>query len=249
MIVVTGDLHREYDIRKLDEIAGISKVPSVVLIAGDFGGIWFDGSEDDNGVFQISEKDAAFINRLSQYPFKIISCLGNHENYDVINRLPRTSAYGGKVIRLSDNVELLDRGYVYTIEGYNILSIGGAMSMDRIYRQEHISFWMDEVISSDDIQRAFTQLKIFKNKVDFVLTHTCPLSVLEYELNNSKDDNYEAKIKFALENDPSAKLLDKVKDQILFRTWYYGHFHIDKKIISPENNVFHCLHNSWVVLP
>ncbi len=247
MIIVTGDLHRDYDIKKLDEIASISNPPSIVLIAGDFGGIWNQISKEDDRIIMLHQKDLDFIDSLSKYPFKIISCLGNHENYDVINQLPRVNAYGGKIIRLSDNVELLDRGYVYELEGYTFLSVGGAMSMDRRYRIEHKSYWAEETITEADIIKAISSLKKVNNKVDFVLTHTCPSSVLEKELSLSKKENHDyiSKIKFALENDPSVKLLESLKQKISFSEWYFGHFHVDRDFVSEYGAKYCCLFNSW----
>ena len=51
--------------------------------------------------------------------------------------LPKTEAYGGRTVKLYDNIELLDRGYVFTIEGKKIFSQGGAMSSDKQFRIEH----------------------------------------------------------------------------------------------------------------
>ncbi|MBQ8024249.1 MAG: metallophosphoesterase [Succinivibrio sp.] len=247
MIIVTGDLHRDYDIKKLDEIARISNHPSIVLIAGDFGGIWNQCSKENDGTIKLHQKDMDFIKSLSKYPFKIISCLGNHENYDVINQLPRVDAYGGQIIKLSDNVELLDRGYVYELDGYKFLSVGGAMSMDRRYRIEHKSYWSEETITEADIVRAISSLKAVNNKVDFVLTHTCPSSILEKELSLSRnaDPDYISKLKFALENDPSVKLLESLKHKINFTEWYFGHFHVDRDVISENGHKYCCLFNSW----
>lgn len=123
MIYVTGDLHRENDIDKLYKIAKLEKIPDIVLIAGDFGGIWDPVQNTENGV-EPGELDKRFLKQLSEFPFKIITCLGNHENYDAISMLPRTETYGGKIIKLTDNVEILDRGYVFTIEGKKIFSLG-----------------------------------------------------------------------------------------------------------------------------
>lgn len=59
MIYVTGDLHRENDIDKLYKIAKLEKIPDIVLIAGDFGGIWDPVQNTENGV-EPGELDSAF---------------------------------------------------------------------------------------------------------------------------------------------------------------------------------------------
>lgn len=50
MIYITGDLHRENDIEKLYKIAKLEKIPDIVLIAGDFGGIWDPVQTSLNGI-------------------------------------------------------------------------------------------------------------------------------------------------------------------------------------------------------
>lgn len=247
MIAITGDLHRNYDIEKLAKIAELPDYPSIVLVAGDFGGIWNKTTIDIHGNVVLHPDDLDFIDSLKRYPFKIISCLGNHENYDVINNLPRIDAYGGRIIRLSDNVELLDRGYVYNLEDYSFLSIGGAMSMDRAYRIEHESYWENEVINKNDIDVAFNELDKVDNNVDFVLTHTCPSSVLKSEIDslNEPDSNYKMKLRFALENDPSVIFLEEIKNKIQYSHWFFGHFHMDKIFNHKGSSKFMCLYNTW----
>lgn len=57
--------------------------------------------------------------------------------YDTISMLPQTEAYGGRTVKLYDNIELLDIGYVFTIEGKKIFSQVGAMSSDKQFHTEH----------------------------------------------------------------------------------------------------------------
>ena len=177
MIYVTGDLHRENDIDKLYKIAKLEKIPDIVLIAGDFGGIWNSVKSTENGV-EPDDHDKRFLKQLSELPFKIITCLGNHENYDAIDLLPRTEAYGGKIIKLTDNVEILDRGYVFTLEGKKIFSLGGAMSSDKQYRTEHETWWSQETIAEEEYQRSLVELAKVDFTVDAVLTHTAPSGIL-----------------------------------------------------------------------
>ena len=51
--------------------------------------------------------------------------------------LPKTDAYEGRTVKLYDNIELLDRGNVFTIEGKKIFSQVGAMSSDKQFSTEH----------------------------------------------------------------------------------------------------------------
>lgn len=65
MIYITGDLHRDNDIKKLYKIANLDKIPDIVLIAGDFGGIWDPVQNTENGV-EPGELDKSFLKQLSK---------------------------------------------------------------------------------------------------------------------------------------------------------------------------------------
>lgn len=51
--------------------------------------------------------------------------------------LHKTEAYGGRTVKLYDNIELLDGGYFFTIEGKKIFSQVGEMSSDKQFHTEH----------------------------------------------------------------------------------------------------------------
>lgn len=247
MIYITGDLHRDNDIEKLYKIANLEKIPDIVLIAGDFGGIWAPVQTTLNGI-DPGERDLRFLKKLSELPFKIISCLGNHENYDAIAILPRTDAYGGKIIKLTDNVELLDRGCVFTIEGKKIFSQGGAMSSDKRFRTEHKSWWSQETITKEEYERSLVELAKVDFTVDAVLTHTAPSGILSSLMDLFiRDPAHCAFYMQAFAHDESTKYLEKIRQDINFKHWYYGHFHEDLEF-SCEKKKFSCLYNSFTEL-
>lgn len=247
MIYVTGDLHRENDIDKMYKIAKLEKIPDIVLIAGDFGGIWDPVKNTENGV-ELGDHDKRFLKQLSELPFKIISCLGNHENYDAIDLLSRTDAYGGKTIKLTDNVEILDRGYVFTIEGKKIFSLGGAMSPDKQYRTEHSTWWSQETITEAEFQRSLAELAKVDFTVDAVLTHTAPSGILsslmDFYIRNPASCAYYMQ---AFSHDESSRYLEKIRQALQFKHWYYGHFHEDIDFTC-ENRKFSCRYNSFTEL-
>ena len=75
MIWATGDCHGNFERFKPEyfpEQAEMTK-EDIVIICGDFGGVWFGDSRDDD--------DLDWLERL---PFTLAFVDGNHENYDAI---------------------------------------------------------------------------------------------------------------------------------------------------------------------
>lgn len=131
----------------------------------------------ENGI-QPNQHDRLFLKCLSFLPLKIITYLGNHENYDTISMLPKTEAYGGRTVKLYDNIELLDRCYVFTIEGKKLFTLVGATSSDKQFRTEHEIWWPQETVTEEKFQRSLNELAKVNFKIDTVLTHTAPSWIL-----------------------------------------------------------------------
>ena len=111
MIYITGDIHREQDIHKINPrefIVGETLTEEdYVIICGDFGCIW-DGSTGDN----------FWLKWLDSLPWNTLFIDGNHENFDVLNTYPVEEYKGGKVHRIRSKIFHLRRGEVFDIDGY-----------------------------------------------------------------------------------------------------------------------------------
>ena len=117
MIYVTGDTHgnfRRFQPEYFPEQAGMTK-NDVVIIAGDFGGVWFGDSRDDET-----------LDWLERLPFTLAFVCGNHENYDALERYPVAECHGGKVHRIRPHVLHLMRGQIFKLESYRFFTMGGA---------------------------------------------------------------------------------------------------------------------------
>ena len=134
-----------------------------VLITGDFGGIW-DGSE----------RDKQTLDFFSSQPFTTLFVDGNHENFDLLNSYPVEEWNGGKVHKIRDDIIHLMRGQVFTIEGHTYFTFGGGISIDKLQRTEHVTWWREEFASFREKEEGVENLKRHNNKVDFIVTHTCP---------------------------------------------------------------------------
>ena len=209
-IYVTGDTHGSGDFYKLrkfaDEHRELTK-EDYVIIAGDFGAVWDSKTLSDD------------LKSYSELPFTVLFVDGNHENFDIINSYPIEIWHGGKVHKIKPGIIHLMRGQIFEIEGKTFLTLGGATSIDKIYRREGISWWMQEALSIEDLDRAVANLKRYNNKVDYIVTHSCGQRALLYPpLRNRK---------FQIGVYPENVLLTDIEDAANFNHWYFGHYHMD----------------------
>ena len=108
MICVTGDTHGNFlrfQSEYFPEQAGMTK-DDMVIIAGDFGGVWFGDSRDNEA-----------LDWLEKLPFTVAFVDGNHENFDALSAYPTEEWHGGKIQRIRPHVLHLIRGQVYELEG------------------------------------------------------------------------------------------------------------------------------------
>ena len=164
MIYVTGDTHANIDIAKLNT----TRFPQqkeltkndFVIICGDFGLCW-DGSH----------REMWWQDWLTAKNFTTLWIDGNHENFDMLYQFPLIDKFGGKVREIAPDIYHLDRGQVLTIDGKKIFCMGGARSVDKEYRVEHISWWKEEMPSREEMERAIVALEQNNWCVDYVITH------------------------------------------------------------------------------
>lgn len=224
-IYVTGDTHRTTDIGKLLDLSNREKFTKddYVIIAGDFGGLW-DGYKSDS--------DEEVLGIYADFPWTTLWIDGNHENFDELSQYPVEEWNGGLVQKINDSVIHLMRGQIYTIDGLKFFTMGGATSIDKMWRQEYISWWRQEMPSDSEYKSAMNNLKEHDMTVDYVITHCCSRSSLRKTLPDSKfDDELNGWFDY-LEIDMALK----------FRHWYYGHYHLDKKVDKTHT----CLYNKIV---
>lgn len=210
MIYVTGDTHADIDIGKLST----SKFPQqknltkddFLIVCGDFGLVW-DGSK----------REMYWQDWLTEKNFTTLWVDGNHENYDILYEFPLIDKFGGKVREIAPDIFHLDRGQVLTIDNKKIFVMGGARSHDKVYRKEHISWWKEEMPSNEEMERAVCALEVNNWTVDYVLTHCAPRSV-------------QSMIADWYENDSLVSFLERVRSDLNFKKWYFGHYHIDRQL-------------------
>ena len=154
---------------------------------------------------------------LDTWIFKGVS---EEEKEKIKTGYPQKAWNGGVVRELRPSVLMLERGYVFNIDGCKCFAFGGARSHDisggilqpadfntkkdaeneairwqyqgRAYRINHISWW--------------------EHKVDFIFSHECPVSDKAMIVGDGSPD--------AL-----SSYLEKVKKKVDYKKWFFGHYH------------------------
>lgn len=217
-MIITGDKHGDmYSLK--DEVGNI-------VILGDSGIDYND----------YARKDCYNIMRNSPNGF-FIGVRGNHEerpeNLPNFYKKEYCDIVKGEVYKAKklDNLIFLIDGNIYTIEGYKILVLGGAYSIDKFYRlQNNYKWFKDEQLSQEEMDNIFEKIKGVE--VDLVFSHTCPFMWQPTETfligfdQSTVDNNME-------------HFLSKVEKNITYKHWYFGHFHTDREINEKATVVFH----------
>lgn len=220
-----GDVHGSIELKKLSNknfpLARELTKDDIVCITGDAGFMW------DN-----SNETKYWDDWAEDRPFTIITCFGNHENYNAIRALPTEEWCGGIIRKVRPHVMYLENGEIFNICGQTIFVQGGAASIDKAYRKEGKSWWSQEIPSREEFEHAAQNLEKFNFNVDIIVSHTAPNSMI------NKID------RFYPQYDDVTNFLDKfIISQVNYKDWFCGHFHIDR---SFSNEHFHFLYNDII---
>lgn len=224
MIYITGDTHGQNDISKLFPASfpdgkDLTR-DDYIIICGDFGGVWYGDERDDMRLAFYEEKK-----------YTILFVDGNHENFEALNRYPVSEWNGGNVHIIRPNIIHLMRGQIFTIEEKTFFTFGGGISIDKCRRMPYVSWWPEEEPSTAEINEAFNNLEKVNYKVDYVITHAAPESIMRNEL---------CKIHPMLMVDcETEKLLNEIYQNLDFKMWFCGHYHMDSWIHSCKLQVLY----------
>jgi len=207
-----------------------------VIILGDFGFLWTPYP---------SKEELYWLNWFDQQaPWTTLVVDGNHENHERYPLLPDVDMFGSKVGRISKSVFHLRRGHIYDIPDINgshsFFVMGGARSIDKAYRTEGKSWWRDEIPTCAQFELGLQNLEVHDWKVDYIISHTGPASVIHQYLCSIKADMWDK-----TDKDPVAKYFDNVCAMTNFKRMYFGHMH--DNWVSPDGK-YHMLYNHIVDL-
>ena len=158
--LIAGDTHgnpRElYELFSEAQKAGAT----AIIQCGDFGYGWH--FQDNICSFSL------LASNLSEgYDIDFYFLDGNHENFDALYQLPIDRQTGLRsVLR---GVTHLPRGSTLKLGSKTFRAFGGANSTDRSERTEGLSWWAQELITDEDVDKA-----IVAGEADVFLSHDCP---------------------------------------------------------------------------
>lgn len=223
-VFLTGDTHGEADIAKVDAFALVAQDltrDDVLIVLGDFGLVWADPP---------SEGERRRLDWYEEQPWTTLFVDGNHENFDLLDALPVTHRYGGRVHEVRPHVVHLMRGETYHIGGHSFFVLGGAHSIDVDWRVPHRSWWPQEVPDEEERER-LAQAAREVGSVDYVLTHCPPTSCYTWYRSRfpgfwGPDDEY------------NAWLEEHVEGVVGYKRWFFGHLHMDLPLDEPHTVLF-----------
>lgn len=229
-IYVTGDIHGNPSRLSTDifpEQKEMTKKDYVILL-GDVGLIWNYKGESKN--------EKWWLDWLETKPFTTLFIDGNHENFSRLNSYEISEFCGGNARFIRPSVIHLKRGQVFNLQGKTFFTFGGAKShdirdgilepddprikkwkynYDKLFRINGVSWWKEELPLQKEMDDGFSNLQKVDNKVDYILTHCPPTSVLK-----QMDNNYGS--------DYLTDYLQKIKESVEYKKWLFGHMHINE---------------------
>lgn len=246
MLFVTGDTHADFtrfSVKRFEEQKEMTR-DDIVIICGDFGGVWDD-----------SDEERWWLKWLSEKPFTICFVDGNHENMDMLygDKFEVVDFHSGKAHKIRDNIYHLMRGYVFEFEGKKFFAFGGASSHDihdgildrndfatdedfkktykmwiwleKCFRVNHVSWWKEELPSQDEMDFGMKTLEEHGYEVDYVITHSLPQEV------NSM-------LGFRDPDTITMYFNGLLRNGLKFNQWFAGHLHINERVLGKFNILY-----------
>jgi Icc-related predicted phosphoesterase len=197
--LIVGDVHGDISFAsrmcKTAEAHGIETIIQV----GDFG-IW---DHIEEGVYFLDTLNDNSERRGVQWVF----VPGNHENYDSLEGYESTEGLRTMNGMTAIRPRILYTGKVNSWEwdGITFKAVGGAYSIDKMYRRPGSSWWEQEQLTDDELAKSESI-----GQADVLLTHDCPT----YAPFNGR-----------LKNDPDSHLHRRKMDEVVKHTQAKMHFH------------------------
>lgn len=210
-IAFMGDIHgcfREADYIYEEYIHRFPE-PDLLIQVGDYG-------------YYPSNRDSYphYWSRKFNHPVKFID--GNHENHAALFANPKAGQW-----------EYMPRG---SVDENNILYLGGAMSVDKAYRQRTGMHWSSlEELTFKDIEPVLQRDDL--EDIEIVVSHTCPSSFnmkpycSPYYADGSENKREKSRVNLQ-------KVLDVLPN---VRHWFFGHWHSSAEGELPNGGKWHML--------
>ena len=230
-VYVAGDIHGSVaDIRNI-----IAQIPNpspddYVIIAGDA------SLEYGDYIMGACKKV------MKQFPGKWIIMRGNHDNRYWRDHpdWPITENGDFKYQPKYPNILYVrDSGQISNIDGYDILFIPGAYSIDKYYRlQNGLPYEKEEQLTNTELVNLHLLAENFH--IDFIIAHTYPISIEHFVQYLFLDGINQFEVDNAMEYH-----IDKIlKVNNTWKHYFFGHMHDDKgDILGKYTMLYHTVVN------
>lgn len=224
--VVIGDTHGNHRVIS-HKVKSMDIRDTTLLHVGDFG-MGFRK-------IHVEEEELTNLNKvLESRNIHLYVIRGNHDD---------PSFFDGSWENKFSNIHLLPDYSIITVNGDDVLMVGGAISVDRKGRIRYIhdgaikgevrtGYWYDEKFVLDK-----DKLKDVKG-VRYVVTHSCPKGVYPINKTHNKFESHGIFVEgFVIDGDNTlkddlnqerediAEMHEILKENNLIDKWFYGHFH------------------------
>lgn len=216
MVYITGDTHGNFN-RVIPFAAKMNlQENDTLIVLGDAGLNYYNG-----------KKDKAVKKVVNEFPFTTFCIHGNHEMRPEDISTYKTKNYCGGTVWYEEEfpkILFAKDGEIYNFDGYSCIVIGGAYSVDKYYRLANGWRWFENEQPSDEIKKNVkTKLLSVDNRIDIVLSHTCPKRYEPTEVFLKGLDQ-------SLVDKTTEEWLDSIEQAVDYKKWYCGHFHTTKKV-------------------
>ena len=216
MFYITGDTHGDFSryLAFADRVRPTEHDTMIVL--GDAGLNYYAGG-----------RDAIRKHYVNDFPFTTFCIHGNHEMRPADIPSYQTREYCGGTVWYEEaypHILFAKDGEIYRFDGHTCIVIGGAYSVDKYYRLARGWAWFPDEQPSAEI-KAYVEQQLVKhgNRIDIVLSHTCPLKYEPTEVFLSGVDQ-------STVDKSTEEWLGRIEERIDYKRWYCGHYHTEKKI-------------------
>lgn len=216
MVYITGDKHADFREVFYFCYANNTTIDDTLIVLGDAGINYYT-----------NEKDYMLKDSLLQYPITFFCIHGNHEERPENIKTYKTKKFHNGIVYYEEdypNILFAKDGEIYNFNDHKVLVIGGAYSVDKYFRLSRGYNWYESEQPNDKTKNKVKKdLKDLDNRVDIILSHTCPYKYLPREMFLDGIDQ-------STVDNSTEYFLDEIEESTDYNLWYCGHYHTDKEI-------------------
>lgn len=133
---------------------------------------------------------------------------GNHENYVMLEEYATWEKNEDGHVEILPNIFYVGKVNAWNWHGKRFAAIGGAVSIDKEWRTEGVSWWPQEQLTLEERQLAHSL-----DPVDYLLSHDCPTTIPMPNLINNIDSH------------KHRQAMNRIADALRPKQWFHGHMH------------------------